>query len=241
MPRKPQRISGLIIYVSDTMPYIPWDMTIHIFGLLIDEVLSSLSSHEPIRLKLRSRGFPFLDPSPCSDRLSVRFYTRRRELPRNALAQMKRYRALRIPLSVCRETRKLLHRRVLQAHVVIYAATYNKILWYYSGYPEFLRDVPFLIFPEVDKFEIGSEHDWKPETNFMHALKHASPQDRRVMDWAWLAHRRRKGSFTDEEAAQWDRREAIWKEIEESRRNEILSKFPVVLPSGERTFEFLNM
>lgn len=210
----------LIIHVAGTMPCIPWDISILIIGILIEEGFSYLSSDKPLHLKLLCREKPYVFwPGPCGDFLSFQLDTEQERLHDDALAQKRRYRALRIPLSICQEARRLVHRRVLQTHVDIHYPTFitKRFLHVYAGAPEFDENVRFLIFPEIDKFGIGGVGEWHPGSNFMHAMKYSTTRDRRLLEWVWFAHRREKGLFPNETRSEWDKIEAVWKEIEKSR------------------------
>ncbi|EQB53589.1 hypothetical protein CGLO_06673 [Colletotrichum gloeosporioides Cg-14] len=205
-----------------TRPCIPWDITILIIGILIKEGLSYLSSEKPLHLSLQCREKPYVFwPGPCGDLLSFRLYAKQERLYDDALAQKNRYRALRIPLSICHETRRLVHRRVLQAHVDIrtpvdFIRPYM-FLHVNPGAPEFDENVRFLIFLEVDKLHRGGAADWHPESNFMHAVKYPTPRDRLFLEWIWFVHRREKESSTKKTDPEWDKVEAIWKEREDLR------------------------
>ncbi|KAK2728463.1 hypothetical protein CKAH01_10935 [Colletotrichum kahawae] len=204
----------------DTMPYIPWDIFILIIRILIKEGFSYLSSDKPLHVRLQCREKPYVFwPGSCGDLLSFKLDTEKERLHDDALAQKKRYRALRIPLSICQETRRLVHRRVLQTHVDIHYPTFitNRFLHVYPGAPEFDENVRFLIFLEVDKLYRGGAADCDPESNFMHAVKYPTPRDRLVLEWIWFVHRREKESSTDKTYSEWDKVEAFWEETKVSR------------------------
>ncbi|KAL3293937.1 hypothetical protein RB213_015245 [Colletotrichum asianum] len=201
-PRGHQRVAELVVHVAGTRPYIPWDIFILIIGLLIEEGFSYLSPDKPLHLRLQCREKPYVFwPGPCGDLLSFRLYTKQEHRYNEALAQKNRYRALRIPMSICQETRRLVHRRVLQANVEIHTPvgfiSPYMFLHVNPGAPEFDENVPFLIFPEIDRVYMGVPGEWHPEGNFMHAMKYPSARDRSFLKWAWFVHRREKGYSTN--------------------------------------------